>query len=250
MQFTGTIDPRWGQWLNLAAFILSGLAMASWWQDYFSAKQVATIVGSMNLVVSSINYVLHGMPAPALSDAARKAAVLLLVLAGGLLLCAGDAQAQAGRGRPTGNPIADIHNAIEGQKQTAATKNAGIDDLVSRLDKLALPDFEFALAQAQATKNNVTIPCWQSWVDLIKARQAAAVGADGQPLPVPDPHIITAIERISELLAILRPDSTISLACVQVAATAGKDVATVVTGIISGGALGLFKLPIPIGPLP
>lgn len=173
-----------------------------------------------------------------------------------LLLCAlaVPAYAQAPRTQPAPRPFVPTGNLIQDiqtSKQTAqATKNEGIDDLVSKLDKLALPDFEFALAQAQATKNDVTLPCWQAWVDLIKARQAAAMDASGQPIPVPDPHIITAIERMSELFAILRPDSKISLSCVQIAATAGKDIGTFVTGILSGGALGMFKLPIPIGPIP
>lgn len=160
-----------------------------------------------------------------------------------LALASSPAYAQTRPFKPTGDLIKDIQTTKQGAQATA---NEGIDDLVSKLDKLALPDFEFALAQAQASKNDVTLPCWQAWVDLIKARQAAALGADGQPLPLPDPHVITAIERISELLSILRPDSKISLACVQIAATAGKDVGTMITGILSGGALGLFKLPIPL----
>lgn len=169
-----------------------------------------------------------------------------------LLLCALaiPAYAQAPRSQPAPRPFVPTGNLIQDiatSKQTAqAAKNEGIDDLVSRLDKLALPDFEFALGQAQAAKNDVTIPCWSAWVDLIKARQAAATDPSGQPIPVPDPHVITAIERISELLAIMRPDSKISLACVQIAATAGKDVGTIITGILSGSALGMFKLPIPI----
>lgn len=59
-----TLSPLWGQWLNILAFVLTGLAMASWWQDWFTAKEVMTIVGFMNLTVSTINYVLHGIPGP------------------------------------------------------------------------------------------------------------------------------------------------------------------------------------------
>lgn len=170
-----------------------------------------------------------------------------LILAVALLGLAAPAHAQSNRQLPapranTAGQPCDPLNLIPGCKEQATSK--GIDDLVSKLDTLSLPDFEFALAQAKAAGNEVTQPCWSAWVDLIKARQAAALGPDGQPLPLPDPHIITAIERISELLAILRPDSKISLACVQIANVAGKDAATVVTGILSGGALGLFKLPI------
>jgi opacity protein-like surface antigen len=84
MQFTTVIDPRFGQWLNIAAFFLSALAMASWWQDFLSAKQAAAAAGSMNLVVSTINYVLHGMPAP-VAQAVQATKTLLILLAALLL---------------------------------------------------------------------------------------------------------------------------------------------------------------------
>lgn len=64
MQFTYQINPVVGQLLNIAAFVLSTALMASWWQDLLTAKEVAISVGSMNLAVQTINYVLHGMPAP------------------------------------------------------------------------------------------------------------------------------------------------------------------------------------------
>lgn len=248
MQFTGSIDPKWGQWLNLAAFILSALAMASWWQDWFSDKQVATIVGAMNLVVASINYVLHGMPSP--TDFARKAIALLAIVLGCALLFGGEARAAPQR-QATGNPLADIHNAIEEKKQgTQAAVNSGTEDLVAKLGKLALPDFEFALALSKATNNVVSTPCWQAWVVLLTAQQKPLLGDDGQPISEPDPHLATSIEKISELLAALRPDSTLSTGCAALAAAGGKDAATLIQGILSGGALGLFKLPIPVGPIP
>ena len=45
-------------------------------------------------------------------------------------------------------------------------------------------------------------------------------------------------------------DSTLSTGCAALAGAAGKDAATLIQGILGGGALGLFKLPIPIGPIP
>jgi hypothetical protein len=172
-----------------------------------------------------------------------------------LLLCALAAPAQAQSRppapRPTGNPIVDIGNAIAGQKQQATvSRNADTEDLVGKLGKLALPDFEFALAMSKATNNVVSTPCWQAWVDLLTAQQKPLLGADGQPLAEPDPHLATSVEKISELLAALRPDSTLSTGCAALAGAAGKDAATLIQGILGGGALGLFKLPIPIGPIP
>ena len=132
-------------------------------------------------------------------------------IAAALLLCAlaapAQAQSRAPAPRPTGNPIVDIGNAIAGQKQQAtASRNADTEDLVGKLGKLALPDFEFALAMSKATNNVVSTPCWQAWVDLLTAQQKPLLGADGQPLTEPDPHLATAVEKISELLAALRPE--------------------------------------------
>ncbi len=91
MQFTYAIDPRWGQWLALASFILSAVAMASWWQDFFTAKQVAAGVGMMNLTVSAINYVLHGMPP--VSTAVKAVLAFFAFLLVSLLLLAMPARA-------------------------------------------------------------------------------------------------------------------------------------------------------------
>lgn len=209
---------------------------------------------------------------PPVIDVAKKAVVL--VLAACALLFAGDAyaQAQVPRAKPTGNPIVDIGNAIKGQQQKeAATQNQSTEDLVAKLGKLALPDFEYALAMSKATGNVTSTDCWQAWVTLLTAQQKPLMGPGAplldsggnpqsdngnpvlgppQPLKEPDPHLATAVEKISELLAALRPDSTLSRGCAALAAAGGKDAATLIQGILSGGALGLFKLPIPVVPIP
>ena len=164
------------------------------------------------------------------------------------LACASPAHAQSRQpARPplTGDPVRDIGTAIKsGQQQSAKEANETTADLVDKLDKLALPDFEYALAMAKATNNVVSAPCWQAWVDMLTAQQKPLTDAAGQPLSEPDPHLITNIERISELLAALRPDSPLSTSCAALAGAANRDVATLISGILSGGALGLFKLPI------
>jgi hypothetical protein len=176
----------------------------------------------------------------------------VIISAAGLVLAlVTSAGAQTPRRPPTGNPIVDIGNAIKGQQQAAAaSQNVDTEDLVAKLGKLALPDFEFALALSKATNNVVSQPCWSAWVDLLSAQQKPLLGADGQPVTAPDPHLATSVEKISELLGALRPDSTLSTGCAALAAAGGKDAATLIQGILSGGALGLFKLPIPIGPIP
>jgi hypothetical protein len=215
------------------------------------------------------------------APSAGAAAVMALIagtLALGLLL-PGAAHAQSTRQpapRPpalTGNPIEDIQNATAAKRtQAIANGNQSVEDLVAAIQKLALPDFQYALAMSIATKNVVSTPCWQAWVDLVTAQQSPLMGpgapvldasgkptvdASGkpilgppQPLVEPDPHLVTSIEQISELLANLRPDSTLSTGCAALAAAAGKDAATLISGILGGSGLGLFKLPVPIGPIP
>ena len=137
----------------------------------------------------------------------------------------------------TGNPAKDFGPSGGITKQSEL-------DLVGKLGKLSLPDFQFALSLATATKNVVSIPCWQAWVDLLTAQQKPLTDANGQPVVEPNPHLVTDIERISELLANLRPDSPISTSCAALAGAAGKDVSALIGGILSGGALGMFKLPV------
>jgi hypothetical protein len=149
--------------------------------------------------------------------------------------------------KPTGDLIKDIAATKQG---ATAAQNQSTEDLVGKLGKLALPDFEFALAMSKATNNVVSTPCWQAWVDLLSAQQKPLLGTNGQPLTEPDPHLATSVEKISELLDALRPDSKLSMGCAALAAAAGKDAATLIQGILGGGALGLFRLPIPIGPIP
>jgi hypothetical protein len=201
-----------------------------------------------------------GAPAPGAAAPKALMTILAIGLAALALGWASPATAQQGNrgtaaGRNaaplSGDPIRDIGNAIKGgQQQAVAAQNADTEDLVAKLGKLALPDFEYALAMSRATNNVVSTPCWQAWVDMLTAQQKPLIGPDGQPLTEPDPHLATAIEKISELLGALRPDSTLSTGCAALAAAGGKDAAALITGILSGGALGLFRLPIPIGPIP
>ena len=64
------------------------------------------------------------------------------------------------------------------------------------------------------------------------------------PLTLPDPHLIVIMERTRELIQQLQPNSTISLGCAPLQAAAQKDLSTLVGTVLSGGALGLLKLPV------
>jgi hypothetical protein len=145
--------------------------------------------------------------------------------------------------KPTGDLVKDIKTA-NGQPALAETNP--LDELAAKIRKLSLDDFKYASALAHATGNAVTAPCWDMWVKLLTAQQQPLNGADGQPLKEPDPHLATDIERLSEMVAQLQPRSELSVACAPMATTAQKDAATLIGAVLSGGALGLFKLPFAI----
>jgi hypothetical protein len=108
--------------------------------------------------------------------------------------------------KPTGDLAKDIAS-----RQGAPADTNPLDELAAKIRKLSLDDFKYAAALAHATGNTVTAPCWDEWVKLLTAQQ--------QPL---------------------------SVACAPMATTAQKDAATLIGAVLSGGAMGLFKLPFAI----
>ena len=234
-------------WSGILAF--TGSTVLTFLHGY-SSGEVGPLVAPPLDTIAPQREAAPGVARDGLTQPPRLSIVILLAV-GLVLILVASARAQTPRPKPTGNPIVDIGNAIKGEQQQAvAARNESTEDLVAKLGKLALPDFEFALAMSKATNNVVSTPCWQAWVALLTAQQKPLLGTDGQPLTEPDPHLATSVEKISELLGALRPDSTLSTGCAALAAAGGKDAATLIQGILSGGALGLFKLPIPIGPIP
>jgi hypothetical protein len=173
--------------------------------------------------------------------------VVLVTAAVGVLGWAGPADAQVRTpAKPTGNPIVDIGNAIAGGKPQAGAQANPLDELAAKIKKLSLDDFKYAAALAHATGNNVTAPCWDVWVKLLTAQQQPLNGPDGQPLLEPDPHLATDVERLSEMIHQLLPNSELSVACAPMASAAQKDAGTLIGAVLNGGALGLFKLPFAI----
>jgi hypothetical protein len=256
MQF----DPKVSFWLGVVVTALIGIGGGAVSLTHaIPPDWIPTVVAWCNILSflgSGLLTALHGFSSgssgPFVAAPPISPPKLMIAFLAALALGWGSpASAQVPRTKPTGNPIVDIGNVIKGEQQKAvATKNESTEDLVAKLGKLALPDFEFALAMSKATNNVVSTPCWQAWVDLLIAQQKPLIGTDGQPLTEPDPHLATSVEKISELLGALRPDSTLSTGCAALAAAGGKDAATLIQGLLSGGALGLFKLPVPIGPIP
>ena len=178
----------------------------------------------------------------------RKAAALVLAIGVSVLLLGNEAHAQQAPRKPalTGDPIKDIGNAVNPGAQHAGAQGNPLDAIAQKIAKLSLDDFKYAAALARATGNNVTVGCWDEWVKLITAQQQPLVGPDGAPLTEPAVHLATDIERLSEVIRQLQPNSELSVACAPMASAAQKDAATLIRAVLSGGAMGLFKLPFAI----
>jgi hypothetical protein len=177
--------------------------------------------------------------------------VVAMMIVAVIVLSVGPAMAQQGergdvKGRqlkliplPAANPL-DKLIAPAGANNGQGTS---LDQFVAKVQALSLADFQFALAMSKVAGNNITTPCWQAWVDILSKQQQALTDANGKPLTMPDPHLITNVEIASEWIAQLQPNSAISTGCAPLAQAAQKDIGTMIGAVVSGGALGLLKLP-------
>lgn len=120
----------------------------------------------------------------------------------------------------------------------AAGKLTGspLNDLLGALDAKLLPDLQYALKLAEASGSKVTAPCYTAWIDIINTRQKANLDDQGQPIVLPEPHIITDFEKMVELRNSLQPDSPFMIACSPVASMVKKDIAGFIGIVLSGGA--------------
>lgn len=120
--------------------------------------------------------------------------------------------------------------------KNAPTSNDPLANIIGALDAKLLPDLQYAKTMADASGSKVTGPCYGAWIDLINVRQKAVTGTDGQPLPFPDPGLISRFEQIVELRNALQPDSQFMISCSPVASMVKKDIVGFIGIVISGGA--------------
>lgn len=172
-------------------------------------------------------------PTPAAMDrvtaTAAKAAVILAILLAGMSVDPNPASAQVKR--LTGNIGNDL-----GITRAVPTSSDPLANIIGALDAKLLPDLQYAKVMADASGSKVTAPCFGAWIDLINVRQKAVTGTDGQPLPFPDPGVISRFEQLVELRNALQPDSSFMIACSPVASMVKKDIVGFIGIVISGGA--------------
>lgn len=172
--------------------------------------------------------------AAAVVQTARGAAMIAAMALAGLFLFAADARAQSQVRKPlTGNIIADIK---AGSDPGNASRSSPLSDILGALDAKLLPDLQYALKLANASGSKVTAPCYQAWIDIITVRQKAVTDESGNPLPMPDPALISNFEKVVELRNALQPDSEFMIKCSPVASMVKKDITGFIGLVISGGA--------------
>jgi hypothetical protein len=251
MQF----DPKFAFWFGIAVTALIGIGSGSVsltnalppdWIPYVVAwTKILSFFGSA--ILTAMHGFSSGGSGPFVSGAAappKTVAILAVALSTLALTWAAPADAQQRQPfKPTGDLVKDVKTV---NQQGAPADVNPLDELAAKIRKLSLDDFKYAAALAHATGNSVTAPCWDEWVKLLTAQQQPLNGPDGQPLKEPDPHLATDVERLSEMVAQLQPRSELSVACAPMATTAQKDAATLIGAVLSGGAMGLFKLPFAI----
>lgn len=164
-----------------------------------------------------------------------------LIIAGLLLLHPDPSHAQApNRGPPrlTLQPPITITNA------PAKEQANPFDKLNGELMQTILADVTYALARAKAANNTVTIGCWQAWVKLVSAQTSVVKDDAGNTLAEPSPHVFTDAELASEFINELQPNSDLNVGCGAALNASKLAVGQMIGAVLSGGALGLFKLPI------
>jgi hypothetical protein len=135
----------------------------------------------------------------------------------------------------TGNIVNDIAAATG---RPSGLTGAPVTDLQNFLNAKFLPDLQYALKLAQASKNTITADCYQAWIDIITTQQNAVMDSQTPPqaVPMPDPHVITEFEKLVELRNALQPESSFMVKCSPVASMVRKDIAGFMGLVITGGA--------------
>jgi hypothetical protein len=149
-------------------------------------------------------------------------------------------------------PLCDPLNLIPGCRNPDGSLNqktgAGgnpFDNLTDDVLRTILVDVTYAKALAKASGNDVTLPCWTAWVDLVTSQTQPLKDDAGNALAKPDPAFFVAAERASEFINQIQPNSKLYLGCSAALNQSRMAIGQLISAVLSGGALGLFKLPIP-----
>ena len=184
---------------------------------------------------------------------------LFVILPVALALLAGPALAQQRRAMPATNgpspaaalprpPLCDPLNLIPGCRNPDGSVNQKpggnpFDNLTDDLLRKILADVTYAKALAKASGNDVTLPCWTAWVDVVTRQTQELKDDAGTTLAKPDPAFFVAAERASEFINQIQPNSKLFIGCSAALNQSRMAIGQLISAVLSGSALGLFKLP-------
>jgi hypothetical protein len=146
-------------------------------------------------------------------------------------------------------PLCDPLNLIPGCRNPDGSVNQKssvgnpFDNLTDDVLRKILADVTYAKALAKTSGNDVTLPCWTAWVDLVTSQTQALKDDAGNVLSLPEPHFFVAAERASEFINQIQPNSKLYIGCSAALNQSRMAIGQLISAVLSGGALGLFKLP-------
>lgn len=149
-------------------------------------------------------------------------------------------------------PLCDPLNLIPGCRNPDGSVNQGssvqgnpFENLTDDVLKKILADVTYAQALAKASNNKVTQQCWDAWVTLVTAQTQPVKDAQGNILALPDPHFFVLAERASEFINEIQPNSDLNIGCGAALNASKMAIGQLIGQVLAGGALGLFKMPLP-----
>ncbi len=134
------------------------------------------------------------------------------------------------------------HNLMVGQGVTFATPPAGIT-----------AGMTYYVIEEGYTAENFEVSATAGGPAVVPTGPAAggiSITSIAEVLQRPEPALVTNVEYLSEAVQLLQSNSPIAVACAPMAQALQKDIGNLLGQIITGGAFGLFKLPIPVGAVP
>jgi hypothetical protein len=157
----------------------------------------------------------------------------------------------AGAGTTTHGLPCDPLNLLPGCKQPDGSIFSGsatgggnpFDNLTDDVLRKILADVKYAKALAKASGNDVTLQCWTAWVDVVTVQTQELKDDAGNVLEKPNPAFFVAAERASEFLNQIQPNSKLYIGCSPALNQSRMAIGQLISAVLSGGALGLFKLP-------